>query len=123
MTTKRSILNLKEMRAEKAKQQSVVTDQNGKDHVLGGLTIGSYLDILSLEETFNSLQKDESEGSGDERKDQMALIDNMKEFILGILPEFPVDGLYLDELFLVIQAIQSGITPAKEGEDSGDAGN
>lgn len=121
MTKKRSILNLREMRAKKEVEQPVITDQNGKDHPIGGLTLGSYLDILALEDAFTVLQsKEDSEGSEGGSKDQIALIERMKEFILSVLPEFPVNGLFLDELFLVIQAIQSEISAgnAKEGEET-----
>ena len=114
---KRVVVNLHEMRA-KAPTPAVVVDFEGNEHAVGALTLDGYLGIVALQERYAAL-RDAAPGAAG----IAALIADIREVIMGAMPAFPVGGLHLDELFMVVNAIQDATNPTgEEGAGEGAAG-
>lgn len=118
MTKKRTILNLQKMRAER--DRIVIVDPKGKEFDLSGITVDSYLQIIEYEDKFKDL--DVNEGSGNTLKIQEQLLEQTRNFVESIMPGFDTEDLYLDELFAVFAAIQSGIEKMQGMPDNKDEG-
>ena len=114
-TQKRKILlNIKAIRKERESETPVIVDQNGVEHPVRGVSVDTYLQTLELEEAFTSLQELEGEDMQEAGKSQTQLLILMKGLISSVLPDFPVGGLLLEELFSVVTAIQSASTDGSE---------
>ena len=118
--TRVEVLNLAAMRAARSRQRPVIVDQYNVEHDLAGLTLDAYLALLEVEQEFGDLQDEENAGKLN-RQRQVALIHQMRDTITAVLPEFPAGELFLDELNMVVQAIQRAIMPSGIREVEGDA--
>lgn len=117
---KRVVLNLKEMRA-RASDAPVIVDFDGKEHAVTGLPVDGYLAIIGVQDRFNAL-------SGPDGQDARSLeglvdlINEVKSLITAAVPGFPVGGLLLEELMIVVQAIQGAVIGGESSESDGGAG-
>lgn len=111
---KRVVLNLQEMRAQS--DASVIVDQFGQEHQVGGLTLDAYLAILDFETAYEQQVEAESD---DKRGDQTALIRRSMDLLGLLVPTFPVGGLTLAEMWTVIQAVQQASVPMQPGDGDG----
>lgn len=108
----RKILNLQQIRAERNSQKPVIVDQNGVEHVITGVQVKDYLALVGLQESFSNLQTTDGQAPN-----QTAIIDAVSSLIATVIPSFPVEGLYLEELFEIANMIQESVS----GDNKGDA--
>lgn len=113
----RVVLNLKEMRA-RASDAPVIVDFDGKKHAVTGLPIDGYLALIGVQDRYNTIAAGETRAV-DELVDMIAEI---KSLIASAIPGFPVGGLLLEELMMVVQAIQGAVVGEESGTDGGAGG-
>lgn len=112
------VVNLAAMRAARSQQQRFVVDQDGKKHYLSGLTVDSYLAMLEIDQMYRGINDSDEPGA----EQQVAMMQSMRDAIQAALPEFPVGGLYFEELPVVLRAIQEAVMPGgPPAEHPGDA--
>ena len=115
----RVVLNLKQIRAEKSVNAPVIVDFDGVEHPIKRLNLDAFLDIMELDQEFDTMRKEEAEGTLDGAR-QLSMLSRLKDLVRVVLPGFPVGGLELDELMAVAQALQASVAPEKEDAE-GDA--
>lgn len=106
----RIIRNLAELRAKRALNAPVIVAPDGREFLIGALSVDAYLAVLDLEEQFSALRAAEK-AQGVQPDSQRALFAAAKDMILQFLPGFPVGDLDLEELFLVLSDVQTAHTP------------
>jgi hypothetical protein len=109
------VVNLAAMRAQRSQQPRYVVDQNGKRHALSGLTLDSYLAMLEIDQMYRTMADDP------DNEQQAAMMQSMRDAILAALPDFPVGGLYFEELPVVLRAVQEAVMPGSMAENASDA--
>lgn len=110
----RKILNLQQLRATRNSLKPVIVDQNGVEHIVTGVRVKDYLALVDLQESFAKLQIADGEAP-----DQTGIIDAVSTLITTVLPSFPVDGLYLEELFEIANMIQESVGGDKKEDAPG----
>lgn len=110
----RKILNLQQIRAERNINKPVIVDQDGVEHVITGVRVKDYLALVDLQESFSKLQTTDGEAP-----DQTNIIDAVSTLITTVIPNFPVSGLYLDELFEIANMIQESVGGDKKEDAPG----
>jgi hypothetical protein len=119
---KRIVLNLQQARAEKSITTPVIVDFDGVEHPIRRLDLDAFLEIMEIEQEFESMSREEAEGKADRGK-QLAMLSRLKDLIRVVLPGFPVGGLELEELMAVAQAMQASVAPDNadaEGDSPGE---
>lgn len=109
----RKILNLQQIRSERNSQKPVIVDQNGNEHVVSGVRVKDYLALVELQESFAGLQ-----AADGQTPDQTKIISAVSSLITTVIPGFPVEGLYLDELFEIANMIQESVGGDNKKEDA-----
>lgn len=112
------VVNLAAMRAQRSQQPRYVTDQNGQRHYLNGLPLDSYLAMLEIEGMYREMAES---GEAPDGAQQGALMQSMRDAISAALPEFPVGGLFFEELPVVFAALQNAVMPEQIKENGADA--
>lgn len=113
----RVVLNLQEMRAKRAADAAIIVDGEGNEHVLAELTLDSYLALIDIMHRLQAVRTETPDDAGIEA--MVALVREMKEVVQTVLPTFPVSGLSMDELMLVVNTIEAhmpGSAPAGEAQ-------
>lgn len=117
----RTVLNLKEMRAKRASDAPVIIDGDGNPHALVALTLDSYLALIDI---MQRMQTARAEGEDADNIGKMVgIVNEMMDVVQAVLPTFPVRSLELDELLLVVNAIENYMpgAPAVGGAEAGEA--
>jgi len=112
------VVNLAAMRAQRSQQPRYVTDQNGQRHYLNGLPLDSYLAMLEIDGMYREMAES---GESPDGAQQTALMQSMRDAIQAALPEFPVGGLFFEELPVVFAALQNAGMPEGVKENGADA--
>lgn len=114
--SKRIVVNLQEMRGKQS-DQAVIVDFSGAEHVLQPLTLDGYLGIVHIQERYAALNDGDPAPA-----DIVSLMTDVRDVITFAVPTFPVGGLRLDELFLVVNALQASTPGSQEVADAGPTG-
>jgi len=112
----KKILNLQAMRAGRAEKLPIIVDQNGNEHVVGGVKVADYMTMIALQEEFKNIQTTDNVS----QENQQGIIAAVKKLILAVVPGFPVEDLYIDELFAVANSIQEGVS-GNQSDSTGDS--
>ena len=107
------ILNIPQVRADKAVDAPVIIGPDTVRSPVGGIPLDTFFEIVELRQTFA-----ESDGNTD---DTVAVIKRWSGLIGEVMPGFPVGKLTLPELLEVIDFMQFQVGPqteAAEGEAS-----
>lgn len=113
----RVVLNLKEMRA-RASDAPVIVDFDGKKHAVTGLPIDGYLALIGVQDRYNTIAAGETRAM----EELVDMIVEIKSLIESAIPGFPVGGLLLEELMMVVQAIQGAVVGEESATTDGGAG-
>lgn len=95
------VLNLAQVRADKAATAPVIVGPDGREYPVGGIPLDGFLAILELQQAF-------SQGDA---ANLPAIIPGVKALVEDLLPGFPVGSLTIDELMAVIGAMQMAVGP------------
>lgn len=118
----RTVLNLKEMRAKRASDAPVIIDGDGNPHALVALTLDSYLALIDIMQRMQAARADGDDSTENIGK-TVGIVNEMMDVVQAILPTFPVRSLELEELLLVVNAIENYMpgAPAVGGAEAGEA--
>lgn len=118
----RVVVNLREIRAKRAAEVPVIVDGEGVAHEISALSLDNYLALIGIMETMRDNRAAAVEGADAGTVDKMVvLIKEMVSVVQAVVPTFPVGTLGLDELLLVVDAIQESMPGAPATPTEGEA--
>lgn len=134
MANNRRIVNFQQLREKRDQNAPVVVDPDGKEHVVGVVSLDFQLEFLSLQQdmgdfktTRDALKQaaekeaigevaENGEIVGDAFLELSALLARAQSLVAKVLPRFPSGSLDMEELSMLLSVCMSGKEPPSPEE-------
>lgn len=106
---KQTLVNFKQVRAEKSVNAPIMIDMDGVEHPVGVFPLDFFLEIVELEDNL---------GKGLAGEELAAMLIRIKTLISSVLPGFPVGRLTFQEAQELIEALVAVVQPDGASEEA-----